>query len=117
VPPSEVEQLEAEPGPDSTSFAWTVPDEADVRRVVIRYRTDGTFPETPADGMPLYAGNASPGADGEFEHTGLAFGTTYAYSVFVIDASGNASEPETVAASPLGVPPGPVQNLRRTDVQ
>ena len=77
----------------------------------------GSAPISPWDGLSLVDQPASSGSPGNFVHSGLANGTTYAYSVFLVDASGNASSPATVQSTPFSDPPGNVQNLTRTDVK
>ena len=84
--------------------------------MVIRYRTDGQAPQNPVDGLPVVELDVAPGSAGSFDHDGLTNGTVYDYSIFVIDASGNASTPATVQATPRLDPPGTVQNVVRTDV-
>ena len=60
--------------------------------------------------------DVTQGGNDSFTHEGLTNGTVYTYSVFVIDAVGNASAPETVEGTPRLDPPGTVQNVVRTDV-
>jgi len=116
VAPAGVEQLVAATEAYGSSLSWAVPNDPDISRVIVRYRTDGRFPETPADGLPLLDTDAVPGSDDQIDHTGLDQGTTYSYSVFTVDESGNASDPETVEVTPLGDPPGQVQGIHRTDI-
>ena len=50
-------------------------------------------------------------------HSGLTNGTSYRYSVFAIDSSGNVSLAAQAEGIPVdNVPPSEVLNLRRTDV-
>ncbi|MFQ5670482.1 MAG: Ig-like domain-containing protein [Acidobacteriota bacterium] len=99
------------------ALSWTNPWDPDLERVVIRYSTDGRFPVSPVDGLPLADGAAAPGDAGTFTHQGLLNGTTYSYSLFAVDRSGNVSQAAQTQATPLdNVPPGAVMNLRRTDV-
>jgi chitodextrinase len=60
---------------------------------------------------------ASAGAGDTATHSGLTNGTTYRYSVFIIDDSGNVSVAAQADGIPVdNVPPSQVQNLRRTDI-
>ena len=58
----------------------------------------------------------SPGAADSYLHTGLTNGTTYSYSVFAQDGSGNFGTAAKVSATATDVTaPAAVQNLRRSD--
>ncbi len=96
------------------ALSWSHPSDPDATRLIVRYRTDGAYPATPADGLPLVDTVVS-GAGGSFDHTALTNGTSYSYSVFTVDGAGNASEPATAQATPAAAPPDPVENLRRAD--
>jgi hypothetical protein len=114
TPPQAVSALAASAGNATVELSWTDPA-SDATQIVIRFRTDGSLPVSPVDGMALVSTAAVPGSAGSFEHTGLSNGTTYRYAVFAIDAAGNASAAATVSATPESEPPDPVDNLRRTD--
>lgn len=116
--PPQVSGLAAAPGDGLIDLNWTDPSGADASRVIVRYRTSGGYPLSPADGFPLFEGPVVPGGPRSHRHSGLSNGTAYSYSVFTVDAAGNASNPVSVQATPLAPvgPPGQVQNLRRTDV-
>lgn len=114
TPPQAVGALSATAGNASVGLSWTDPA-GDATQIVIRFRTDGSFPVSPVDGIPLVSTASVPGTAGSFEHTGLTNGTTYRYAVFAIDAAGNASTAATVSATPESDPPDPVNNLRRAD--
>ena len=114
--PDPVSNLLASIGDETNSLSWTNPSGESGVRVVIRYRTDGQAPQNPVDGLLAVELDVTLGSAGSFDHTGLTNGTGYRYSVFVIDASGNASAPVTVLATPQPDPPGTVQNVVRTDV-
>jgi len=116
MPPDTVSGLTATVGDGTNFLSWTNPSGENDIRVVIRYRADGQVPQNPADGLPLAELDATPGSVGSYDHTGLTNGIGYAYSLFVIDAAGNASEPVTVQSTPRPDPPGTVQNVARTDV-
>jgi hypothetical protein len=109
TPPAPV----ADPGALFTSgqvqLQWRNPDDEDLAFVVIRYRTDGEAPASPADGLPLAQGPAVPGADGFYLQTGVPEGATFHYGIFAVDAAGNASpvaSTSTLALSPPAPPSG-----------
>jgi len=115
--PAAVSGFTATPGDGLDALSWTNPSSADLARVIVRYRTDGSYPLSPVDGLPLYDAAATPGATVNQTHNGLTNGTTYHYAVFALDASGNASAPAQANATPQAPPLGQVQNLRRTDTR
>ncbi|HVN74825.1 MAG TPA: S8 family serine peptidase [Thermoanaerobaculaceae bacterium] len=69
---------------------------------MVRYRTDGTFPTSAADGA-LACNQPGPGAGAKDScvHSGLTNGTTYYYSAFVNNGSGVYSSGDTVSARPF----------------
>lgn len=99
VPPDPPSGLTASPGDGRATLAWVIPPSG-AARVVIRYRTDGQYPASPADGFPAGSVSAGAGSPASFPHTGLTNGTTYRYSVFSIDDSGNASPAAQTQATP-----------------
>jgi hypothetical protein len=105
----------AESAEAANALAWIAPQSADATRLVIRYRTDASFPATPADGLPLTEEVLTPGVGGGHVHSGLVNGTTYRYSLFTLDDAGNASLPVKLTSTPEAGLPGPVTNLERTD--
>jgi chitodextrinase len=117
TPPSTVSALSALGDDGSVALSWSNPSESGAMRVVVRYSTGSSHPAHPDDGSPLIDRPATSGAADSVLHTGLTNGTTYRYSVFVIDEWGNASGPSTVTATPQAPvePLGQVGNLRRTD--
>jgi len=117
TPPSTVSALSALGDDGSVALSWTNPSDSGAMRVVVRYSTGSGHPAHPDDGSPLIDRPATPGAADSVLHTGLTNGTTYRYSVFVVDEWGNASGPSMVAATPQPPvePLGQVGNLRRTD--
>lgn len=99
----------------AVDLSWTNPS-SDVSTVVVRVRTDGRYPANPADGFPVASRAAIAGAGDTERHTGLVNGTTYWYSVFAVDGSGNASSPAQVQAVPVDdAPPAAVGSAWRTD--
>ena len=117
TPPDPVSGLTALGVAPTTTLSWTNPSEPGPLTVVVRYRTDGQFPVSPVDGLPLVEMSVTSGSASLYEHTGLINGTTYSYSVFVVDDAGNASDRMSVAAAATLEPPGTVQNLKRADTK
>jgi hypothetical protein len=118
TPPSPAGSLTATAADGAVTLAWTNPSDADLARVVVRYRTDGRSPLNSLDGYPLADRMATPGAVESLSHTGLTNGATYHYGIFVLDDSDNASAPAAAQAIPEAQvsPPGAVSGLARTDV-
>lgn len=116
--PGAVGSLTATPGDGLVDVAWFAPLTNDLRRIVVRARSDGRFPAHPYDGVLVYDAPSTPGAAGSFRDDGLTNGTTVRYAVFAIDDADNASVAATVAATPAAAaqPPADVENLVRTDV-
>jgi hypothetical protein len=103
-------------GSGSNSLQWTASSSGDQARTVIRYRTDGVFPRTPADGFPVLDQPGAPGSAGSYVHYGLVNGTTYNYAAFSVDLAGNGSNPTDGSATPGNgnqTAPGRVKNNRR----
>lgn len=98
-------------------ISWTNPADGDLDRLIIRVRTDGVYPSSPLDGVGVADRAATAGAGDSVTHSGLTNGTTYRYSLFAVDSAGNVSVAAQAEGIPVdNVPPGAVQNLRRTDV-
>jgi hypothetical protein len=117
TPPAPVSGLSAVSQDRAAALSWTDPGSADLERVSVRYRLDGAFPQGPYDGFPLFDGPADPGGAEQIVHSGLTNGVTVRYTVFALDARGNASDGATVQVTPhasVELPPQ-VQNLRRAD--
>ena len=113
APPATVIELSATPADSTNLLTWTNPADGDLSRTVVRYRTDGRYPVSPWDGLPVVDKGAVPGASDGHNHDGLTNGVTYYYSVFAIDASDNVAEPGRVASTPGGVViPDSPRNLR-----
>lgn len=101
TPPSNVFGFTATPGNAQNTLSWTNPPEPDFAYVMIRARTDG-FPSDPTDGRFVYQGPGNGFVDG-----GLTNGTTYYYTNFAFDASGNRSSGAFASATPVGPPTPP----------
>jgi len=95
---------------------WTNSSSPDFSQTIIRYRTDGKFPVSPVDGFAVVTKTGAPGSADSFVHTGLTNGTTYSYSAFALDTSGNVA-PAAKASALVSdtTAPANVQNLRRAD--
>ena len=73
-------------------------------------------PVSPADGFAVVTKSGAPGSVDSYIHTGLTNGTTYSYSAFAVDASGNVAPAVKVSATVVDTTsPANVQNLRRAD--
>jgi len=95
---------------------WTNSSSSDFSQTIIRYRTDGTYPVSPVDGFAVVTKTGAPGSADSFVHTGLTNGTTYSYSAFAQDASGNVAPAAKVSATVQDTAaPATVLNLRRGD--
>ena len=98
------------------TLSWKNSTSADFSQTVIRYRTDGQFPVSPADGLAVVTKSGAAGSTDSYIQTGLTNGTTYSYSAFALDASGNVSAKVTVQTTVTDVtPPANVINARRAD--
>jgi len=100
LPPAGVSSFTATAGDSENELGWTNPPDPDFDRVVIRYRTDGRFPVSPEDGLPVTETAGAPGSAGAHTHDGLTNGATYSYSAFAVDESGNVSPAGTAQATP-----------------
>jgi hypothetical protein len=103
------------PNSGANTLLWTASPSTDHARTVIRYRTDGVFPRTPVDGLPVVSQAGAPGSTGSYVHTDLTNGTTYTYAAFSVDVSANGSNPKNGSGTPgnSGGKPGKVNNNRR----
>ena len=98
--PAAASSFTANAGSTQVRLSWTNPADADFQNTLIRYRTDGKYPVSPADGYPVGTRNNLPGTADSFVHSGLVNGTTYSYSAFARDASGNALTAAHARATP-----------------
>jgi PKD repeat protein len=106
IPPGDVSGFTATAGAGQVSLSWTNPTDSDFAGVMIRYRTDGTYPTNYTDGTAVPNGNGGkipgqPNASGSYVHTGLDYNLTYYYSAFSYDTSGNYSDTAHASAKPL----------------
>jgi hypothetical protein len=115
APPAAPTPFNASPSRGQNSLSWTNPGDPDFARTTIRYRTDGRYPTSPADGLAVTERSTAPGQADSYVHNGLNNGTTYYYSAFSMDGSGNVSVVSRTQGSPADGPPGIVRNARRKD--
>lgn len=98
------------------TLSWTNSTSSDFTQTIIRYRTDGKYPTSPVDGFAVVTKTGAPGSADSYVQTGLLNGTTYFYSAFSQDASGNiGAAAKTSVLVTDTTPPGPVTNVRRAD--
>lgn len=99
--PANVFGLTATAGHGQNALDWTNPSDADFTYVRILARTD-SYSIGPTDGRFVYQGPAS-----NFVDAGLVNGTTYYYTGFAFDTSGNYSSGAFAQATPSEVLPPP----------
>ena len=113
TPPGDVTSFTATSGPGQITLTWTNPTDTDFAGVMLRYRTDGTYPQNKDDGSPIPNGNGgkiagSPGQNMSYVHTNLDPETHYYYSAFSYDTSNNYSQTAHADAQPLSSNNAPV---------
>jgi len=100
TPPANASAFTATAGDALNVLRWTNPPDLDFDHVLIIARTDH-YPVSPSDGRIVYTGNATAMTD-----AGLTNGTTYFYTNFAYDVTGNRSSGIVAQATPLaGLPP------------
>ncbi len=116
TPPAADTSFTATGATAQVTLNWTNSASADFTQTVIRYRTDGKYPVSPEDGLPVVTKTGAPGSADSYVHTGLTNGTTYYYSAFAIDSGDNVSAAAHASALVTDTtPPANVLNLRRGD--
>ncbi|MEI7512083.1 MAG: hypothetical protein WCK01_01340 [Candidatus Uhrbacteria bacterium] len=101
--PANVFGFSAIAGDLQNSLSWTNPTDPDFSYVKIRARTDG-YPTSETDGRFVYQGSAN-----SFVDPGLVGGTTYYYTNYTFDVSGNRASGAFAEATPYStVLPPPV---------
>ena len=99
--PNPVQALTATATNASVELQWVNPA-APYSSTTVRFRTDGTFPTSAADGAPVCTKTGTAGAKDLCMHTtGVTNGTTYYYAAFVNNGSGIYSSGDTVSARPF----------------
>ncbi len=99
TPPSPVSNFTVTAGDAQNALAWSNPLISDFSQVRVQRSATG-FPANPGEGTTIYSGTAQNYLD-----TGLVNGTTYYYSIFARDTSGNFSGPAQASGTPVGPPP------------
>ena len=103
TPPGDVTNFSAVPGNTIVNLNWTNPTDSDYKGVMIRYRMDGVFPLNKDDGLLAMDRLELAGSNDYFVHSGLSNGTTYSYSAFTYDTTGNFSHTAHTRATPANV--------------
>ena len=103
TPPGDATNFTAVPGNTIVSLNWTNPTDPDYKGVMIRYRTDGVYPTSNADGMLAMDRVEVAGSNDYFVHSGLSNGITYSYSAFTYDTTGNYSHTAHTQATPANL--------------
>ncbi len=117
TPPAAPSDLTGTAVGEGVILQWTNPV-ADVAEIVVRVRTDFKYPISPADGEPSASRSATAGEVERLVYSGLTPGTAYWFSLFVVDASGNASDPAQVNVTPTDqAPPDSVSSVWRVDTR
>ena len=106
-PPTSVLSFSAAVAGGQIHLNWTNPTDGDFKKTVIRYRTDGTFPTSPIDGILLVENTGAPGSAGNYTVTAPAPGTAYSYAAFAVDAAGNVAVAAQAEADLGGTPAAP----------
>jgi Purple acid Phosphatase, N-terminal domain len=83
TPPNDVTNFIAIPSNGRVSLNWTNPTDADLKGVMLRYRTDGIYPTSKTDGILAVDRPGVTGAVEQFDHLYLVNGVTYHYSAFL----------------------------------
>jgi hypothetical protein len=84
-------------------LSWTNPTDADFKGVMLRYRTDGAYPTSKADGVLATDRTGVAGANEYFDHLSLVNGVTYHYSAFTYDTALNYSSTAHTQATPISL--------------
>lgn len=114
TPPDGDTAVTATSGVRQVALAWTNSSSGDFSQTIVRYRTDGRFPVSLVDGFAVVVRPGAPGSSDRFVHTGLADGTTYYYSAFAQDTSGNVSPAVNATAIPGAGTQGPTGPVNLT---
>ena len=69
------------------TLTWKNSSRANLTNIMIRYRTDGTYPTSETDGTLLLSKTAVPGITETYNHTNVSANTTYHYVAFGYDGT------------------------------
>jgi IPT/TIG domain/Purple acid Phosphatase, N-terminal domain/Fibronectin type III domain len=103
TPPNDVTNFSAIPSNGRVSLSWTNPTDADFKGVMLRYRTDGTYPTSKTDGVLATDRTGVAGGSDYFDHLSLTNGVTYYYSAFTYDTTLNYSSTAHTQATPVSI--------------
>ena len=103
TPPNPVQAFSATSTDGTNHLEWLNPSLGSYGATMIRFRTDGGFPASIADGTHLVTINGTAGEPDSHTHSGLTNGLTYYYSAFVNNGAGVWSRSRMVAARPQTV--------------
>ena len=104
TPPSDVTGFTATPSSGRVSLSWTNPTDADFKGVMLRYRTDGTYPTSKTDGVLAADRTGVPGATDYFDHLSLLpTESPTIYSAFSYDTTLNYSSTAHTQATPISL--------------
>ena len=104
--PQGAQFLTATAADQSNVVEWLNPSSGGYGSTMVRWSTGG-YPADPTDGTLLVDQNDGLSGKGSFTHSGLTNDTTYYYSAFVDNGSGEYSARKTVSARPFDTS-GPV---------
>jgi hypothetical protein len=104
TPPSNASSFTATAGNSQVLLTWVNPADVDFASVLLR-RSTTAYPGSPTAGSNVYQGTGTSVAD-----VRLLNGTTYYYTLFTLDTSGNIASGATASATPQSsilIPPAP----------
>ena len=90
-------RVEAQLSGDQVQLTWQSPAGEGFSGVMIRYSTDGTYPQDPKDGTFAAIKPGKAGEKASFTHTGLSLRTTYRYALFPYDQRSLFFPPDTIS--------------------
>ena len=88
-------------GANSAQISWTASSSTDADSVMLRYRTDGTYPVNQTDGMFLHTVAASKTVDTAY---GISDKTIYQFAAFIRDSASNWSPAIATAQDSAFIP-------------
>ncbi len=94
-----VESLSAAAEPGRIRLTWTQPDDTDMTRAAIRFKTTG-MPADPSDGALAADLEVTPGTSASYMHAPLDHRQTYYYAVFAHDPNPIYAPGVTASARP-----------------